>query len=73
MFLVRRNLAGDWEPAIKGKMDDRHEEYLFFVFLVQSQMAYDAALGTRINDLGDLSTQGDAGHGRLLAQNGHQS
>jgi hypothetical protein len=20
MFLVRRNLAGDWEPAIKGKM-----------------------------------------------------
>ena len=22
MFLVRRNLAGDWEPAIKGKMDD---------------------------------------------------
>ena len=36
-------------------------------------MAYDAALGTRINDLGDLSTQGDVGHGRLLAQNGHQS
>ena len=24
-------------------------------------MAYDAALGTRINDLGDLSTQGDVG------------
>jgi hypothetical protein len=22
MFLVRRNLAGDWEPAIKGKMGD---------------------------------------------------
>jgi hypothetical protein len=22
MFLVRRNLAGDWEPAIKGKLGD---------------------------------------------------
>jgi hypothetical protein len=22
MFLVRRNLAGDWKPAIKGKMSD---------------------------------------------------
>jgi hypothetical protein len=66
-FLVRRNLAGDGSLRSKARWVIDTRKTSFFVFLVESEVAYDAALVTRINDLGDLTIRGDVGRGRLLA------
>lgn len=73
MFLVGSYLARNREPAIKGEVSDRHEEYFLFLFVIKSHVAQDAALVAFINDFGYLAIAGELGGGRLPAQIGHQS